>query len=230
MLRCVQRTRLLFCVGASRSCSSKGTASKQFNSRTKFKLTPDQVNESNVPSSAEVAELIPTLRELKKQLPSARELESKYIEKKPITENWKPSDEETSEVFQKTTDPFEDLLETPEDGKRRNKSTREHLLLAYRALLWGTFFAIVGFLTTVGLAMLTCGYHSIGELMDGVRAKVERDEKRLITKARESSGGEEVVHYVIDLSSPAAAMRQAQDIWNLVQDMAQKDEADTSKN
>ncbi|KAG5476618.1 hypothetical protein CUR178_03790 [Leishmania enriettii] len=230
---------------------------KGFRSSTRFKLSPAQVNENNVPSAREVARMIPTLQELRAQLPDARELEQTYIRPECVlgtngaaepggkgsghaTATTAPS---TASLFQKVTDPLEDWLFGPpkEDSAaaaetapaaalQRYPVPRQHLLLAYRALFWGTVFALLGFTATVATAMYVCGYHSLRDLQQGVRGKVHRDEERLraMAAAAATAQGAEadtlVEHYVIDLTHPTEAWRQVQEIWGAVQRLAEEEE------
>jgi hypothetical protein len=238
----------------SSSTSPPPAAHTTFRSATRFKLSPAQVNETNVPSAKEVGELIPTLRELRAQLPDARDLEQRYIRPEemvapsaastPTSTNivgdgsaidGVTTTSATSTIFQKTTDPLEDLLFGPpkEEGgstslgmDHMQHPRRQHLLLAYQALLWGTVYAFVGFVVTVAMAMYACGYHTLGELREGVRGKLSRDEERLRAVAGSSGGAADgvVEHYVIDLTNPTEAWRQMQDVWLAVQRLATEEE------
>lgn len=220
-------------------------AQKGFCSTTKFKYSPSQVTETNVPSAREVASMIPTFRELQQQLPDARELESKYIQSGHLDttvpaegaqdlssseagakdEGSRPTETTlTRGIFQKTTDPIEDLLfGPPKDDKAAAASPLrpQHLLLAYKALMWGTLYALIGFLTTVLLAMVVCGYRSVDDLLQAVRSKVDRDAALLA-----SAEGDDVVLYVIDIRDPVEAWRQAQRIWATIQQTAEEKDAE----
>ncbi|GET89405.1 hypothetical protein, conserved [Leishmania tarentolae] len=236
---------------------------KGFRSSTRFKLSPAQVNEKNVPSAREIAQIIPSLRELHAQLPDARELERMYIPREPtledngLAERSKASGEgraavmassTPSSLFQKTTDPLEDLLfgSPNEENAVTNEATatsplqkrppsREHVLLAYRALLWGTLLAVLGFSATVVTTMYMCGYYSLRDLQQGVRDKMSHGGERLHATAAagvtEGSASVDTVveHYVIDVTHPAEAWRQVQEIWSAVQRLAEEEEkANTS--
>lgn len=223
---------------AQRCCcsSSSGVPSPpppSFRSATNFKLAPTQVNETNVPTAREVKEMIPTLRELRAQLPEARELEQRYIRPEAVaaTGGEGTAVAPSATIFQPTTDPLEDLLFGPpkaeaaaEASQGGTRPRRQHLLLAYRALLWGTAYALIGFAATVALAMYACGFHSIAELRAGVRGKLARDEARLRASAGEGADAS-AEHYVIDLTHPAEAWRQAQEVWAAVQRMAEEEDA-----
>ncbi|KPI85046.1 hypothetical protein ABL78_5884 [Leptomonas seymouri] len=227
---------------ASEQTSSARTA---FHSATKFRLTPAQVNETNVPSAKEVSQMIPTLRELRAQLPEALELERRYVRPECIATQLSKSAETSdlagdrgmnsadgtapmSAIFQKTTDPLEDLLFGPpkEVGAAESqRPQRQHLLLAYRALLWGTVYALLGFGATVATAMYLCGYHSVDELLEAVRGKNSREEDRLRTSAGGDAGSASVQHYEIDLARPTEAWRQIQEVWSAVQRLAEEEDA-----
>ncbi|KAL7709929.1 hypothetical protein N2W54_003134 [Lotmaria passim] len=208
-----------------------------FCSATKFKLTAAQVNETNVPSAKEVGQMIPTLRELHAQLPDAHDLEHRYIHAATPADTAKAT-ASASSIFQKTTDPLEDLLFGPpkeevaaaaaaDEAGEGKRSQRQHLLLAYRALLWGTAYAVLGFLVTVVGAMYACGYHAVGELLDGVREKVHRDEERLRVAVGgdvTAAGSSPVEHYVIDLTHPTETWRQVQEVWSAVQRLAEEED------
>ncbi|KAG5502098.1 hypothetical protein GH5_05042 [Leishmania sp. Ghana 2012 LV757] len=230
---------------------------KGFRSSTRFKLSPAQVNENNVPSAREVVRMIPTLQELRAQLPDARELEQTYIRPEWVLgangaaepggkgsgHTAATTASSTASLFQKATDPLEEWLfgppkedsaaaaETaPEAALQRYPLPRLHLLLAYRALFWGTVFALLGFTATVATAMYVCGYHSLRDLQRGVRGKMDRDGERLraMAAAAATAQGAEadtlVEHYVIDLAHPTEAWRQVQEIWGAVQRLAEEEE------
>lgn len=169
--------------------------------------------------------MIPTLRELHAQLPDATALERRYIRAEGTG-----ATAATTSIFQPTTDPLEDLLFGPpkEEGAGEAATTagttprRQHLLLAYQALLWGTVYAVLGFAVTVALAMYACGYDSLAALKEGVRGKLSRDEARL--RASVGDGGAVAVeHYVVDLTHPSEAWRQMQEAWAAVQRAAEEE-------
>lgn len=103
-----------------------------------------------------------------------------------------------------------------------------HVLLAYKALMWGTVYAIVGFIIIVGLSMRLCGFYSIEDLKKGVRDKFERENERALLHWRagvgESSGTDKVEHFVIDLSDKTNAWAQIRASWKAIQDMAEQEE------
>ncbi|KPA86753.1 putative mitochondrial hypothetical protein [Leptomonas pyrrhocoris] len=249
---------LVLTVGRRQASTKAGPPTSShmpFRSTTKFKLTPAQVNETNVPSAREVAQMIPTLRELQAQLPDALALEQRYIRPEnvvaPAPESASTADAaddndfdgaggkpSTTPFFVKTTDPLEDLLFGPpkEEGTSAETTTeedkrprRQHLLLAYRALLWGTAYALLGVGATVAGAMYLCGYHNLGELLDGVRGKARRDEDRLRGCVAVDDAASSVEHFVIDLTHPAEAWRQLQEVWSAVQRLAEEEDAKTQK-
>lgn len=221
---------------AASPSASTTSAPHTFRSATNFKLAPAQVNEGNVPTAAEVAAMIPTLRELRAQLPDARALEQRYIQPMAVdaAADTTGAASMTPGIFQKTTDPLEDLLFGPPkeeaaaaaatDAAAAPPARRQHLLLAYQALLWGTVYAVLGFAATVALAMYGCGYGSLAALMDGVRGKMGRDEDRLRASV-DVGDGAVVEHYVIDLTHPTEAWRQVQEAWTAVQRLAEEEDA-----
>lgn len=212
--------------GPGKDCS---VPPANFTSAVKFRLSPSEVNETNAPTAAEVSAMLPSLHDLRQQLPDARWLREKYIvqnkEAASSTERCPTSAETTIPTstldFHEATDPLEDFLFDPLGGEPQpQQPTSAHVLLAYRALAWGTFYAISGFTLTVAVIMTSCGYHSVANLRTTLREKVRRDEERLRTQAVSEAADGDVVHYVIDLADPAEAWRQAQSIWKKVQQLA----------
>ncbi|CBZ27867.1 conserved hypothetical protein [Leishmania mexicana MHOM/GT/2001/U1103] len=233
-----------------------------FRSSTRFPLSPAQVNEQNMPSAREVAQMIPTLEELRAQLPDAQELERTYIPRESaLRANGVAGRSETSgecaaattassapsSLLQKTMDPLEALFfgspkdeiaaateATPTAASQQRPSPREHVLLAYHALFWGTAFALLGFGATVATAMYVCGYHSLRDLKQRVRDKMSHDEERLHAMAAPAATGEGapvgtvVRHYVVDVTHPTEAWRQVQEIWSAMQRLAEEEEAATA--
>ncbi|KAG5476349.1 hypothetical protein LSCM1_04051 [Leishmania martiniquensis] len=231
---------------------------KGFQSSTRFMLSPSQVNESNVPSAREVRQMLPTLQELRAQLPDARELEQTYIRpesvlgangaaglggKKGEHTAAATASLTVSSLFFKTTDPLEEFLFGHPKGDsaasaeaertsalQQRRLHRQHLLLAYRALFWGTLFAVLGFVSTVATAMYVCGYHSLHDLQQGVRHKKSREDERLramaaaAATAQGSAVDTPVEHYVLNLTHPTEVWRQVRDIWGAVQRLAEEEE------
>lgn len=228
-----------------------------FRSSTQFQMSPAQVNEQNVPSAREVAQMIPTLQELRAQLPGAQELERTYIPRESaLRANGVAGRSETSgeraaattassapsSLLQKTMVPLEALFfgsatdevaaateATPTAASPPCPPSREHVLLAYRALFWGTAFALLGFSVTVATAMYLCGYHSLRDLQQGVRDKMRHDEERLHAMAAPAATGEgaavdTVKHYVVDVTHPTEAWRQLQEIWSALQRLSEEEE------
>ncbi|AIN99158.1 hypothetical protein LPMP_260440 [Leishmania panamensis] len=183
---------------------------KGFRSGTRFKLSPTQVNEKNVPSAREVGQMIPTLQELHAQLPDAQELEQMFLAPKSVLSANEVSglsegsseraaaitaSSTSSSLLQKTTGPLENFLfgppkdesavaaeVTPTAASQQRLLLQRHLL-ACRALFWGTAYALLGFSATVITTMYLCGYYSLRDLQQGMRDKVARDEERLRTMA-----------------------------------------------
>ncbi|KAG5501804.1 hypothetical protein JKF63_04073 [Porcisia hertigi] len=224
-----------------------------------FQWSPSQVNGDNVPSAKEIEAMIPTLQELHAQLPGAREMEEMYIRPGSamrvngttgLGETYSGdaattvTSSQTTSLFENTTDPLEDLLfgppkdqsaaateATPTTASQQRLTSRQHMLLAYRALFWGTTFAFLGFTTTVVTAMYLCGYRSLRDLQQGVRDKMGRDEERLramadtaATRSQGAAVDTPLVHYVIDLSQPTVAWQQLQEIWGAIQHKAEEEE------
>lgn len=224
---------------ASSSSSAAGGNDKStgFSASLKFKLAPGQVDETNVPSARDVSRMLPSVKDLHAQLPGAHELEKRYINQDSVVNKTGAAEAPAAAaaatdgapgIFIAATDPLEDFL----DGKEaKTEMNPQHVLLAYKALGWGTVYAVAGFSIVVALCMAACGYRSLRELAQGVRDKVSRDEARLHADAerRAEADGGTVVHYKIDLSDPTEAYRQMREIWDTVQDIAEDEAAKGQK-
>ncbi|AYU79643.1 hypothetical protein conserved [Leishmania donovani] len=243
---------------SSPSHNPPAQTAKGFRSSTQFRMSPAQVNEQNVPSAREVVQMIPTLQELRAQLPDALELERMYIpHQSALGANGVAGRSETSgeradattassapsSLSQKMMGPLEALFfgsandeiaaateATPTTASPQRPPSREHVLLAYRALFWGTAFALLGFSATVSTAMYLCGYHSLRDLQQGVRDKMRHDEERLYAMAAPAATGEGAAvdtvmkHYVVDVTHPTEAWRQLQEIWSALQRLGEEEE------
>ncbi|CCW64098.1 unnamed protein product [Phytomonas sp. EM1] len=111
-----------------------------------------------------------------------------------------------------------------EEDEFSAKPTREHVWLAYRALAWGTLYAFVGFVVVILLGMAASGYYGLSALLEGVREKAHRDEKRFFLSAqtlrRNEDGSEASLTYTIDLSQPTFAIQQMKELWQLLHEEA----------
>ncbi|CBH12175.1 hypothetical protein, conserved [Trypanosoma brucei gambiense DAL972] len=212
------------CARRRTSTSANTKTCKSFTSRIPFKLRSDQVNESNIPSAREVSEMIATHEELQEQLPSAKFLESRYIKRPLHTEScgscpatvcgpplW-PDCDTPEEIMD------EERYGGPEAMDRVPAPSAEHMLLAWRALMWGTLYAFVGVTLVVAVAIYVSGVNGISSVLQHLRSRSERELHRL------SAEGQEVHHFVLDLTNPVAFGRQLQEAWQLVQDIANKQE------
>nr|CCC48789.1 conserved hypothetical protein [Trypanosoma vivax Y486] len=202
---------------------------KAFSSHTRFKLHSHQVNETNAPSAWEVAMALATRAEIEEMLPSARELESRYA-KQPTQGahascTGVPSPEEAGGTCATTAPesalwPDSDTLEDIMDEERYGSAlacdevpppSPEHILLAWRALLWGTAWAVVGVGAVVVLAMFYCGVDGPSSVTKHLRGHSERELRRLMAEKGE------VERFVLDLTNPSALGKQVQDIWRAVE-------------
>nr|CCC91299.1 conserved hypothetical protein [Trypanosoma congolense IL3000] len=201
---------------------------KLFTSSPSFKLQPCQVNESNIPTAREVTEMIATRKELHQQLPTARELEALYVRPPPSGSGptgcsapceaplWPDSDtaEEIMDEERYECTGTTDGLQTPSPA---------HVLLAWRALMWGTLYALLGVTAVVLLAMYASGMNSVSSVLHHLRSRPERELLRLAAE------GHEVRHYVLDLANPITLGKQMQELWQVVQDAAKGTDDDDGK-
>lgn len=236
LICCVRR-----CSAGNSPSSSSGAGTKPpgkgFVSTVRFALRPSEVNESNVPSAKEVAKSLPSLSELREQLPNARDLEVKYtseaaaksVQRKEASEV-QTREERISDQSDNLADAVEGALDEmdAESNGSAPQPTAQHVSLAFRALWWGTVYAFGGFFVVVCVGMLLCGYRSVGEVLESIRQKNERELAKL--KAGTAGDGE-VVHYVLDISNPSQLVSTTLEIWGKVLEMADTDDtkADSAK-
>ncbi|ESS69910.1 hypothetical protein TCDM_01353 [Trypanosoma cruzi Dm28c] len=196
---------------------------KSYRSATAFKLQPHEVNESNVPSAREVMAMIPSSKELQEQLPSAHELEAKYV--RPAAVNAGPVRRQEEPPLWPNSDTVEEIMEemrygSVEEGDVVPSPSPEHILLAWRALIWGTLYAVIGVSFVVYVAMYACGMRGVGDVLGYTRGRAERERSRL------AKDGEEVAYYVVDLTNPSTLVEQVREIWNALQEVAEDGDKD----
>ncbi|KEG12281.1 hypothetical protein DQ04_01841120 [Trypanosoma grayi] len=98
----------------------------------------------------------------------------------------------------------------------------QHVLLAWKALLWGTVYAVLGVAVVVCVAMYASGMHCLSEVFVYLRGREDRARRRL------EESGEDVSHYVLDLTNPSTVIQQAQDIWKALEALAE-DEGESTR-
>ncbi|KAH9598545.1 hypothetical protein LSM04_003279 [Trypanosoma melophagium] len=189
---------------------------RPYRSTTSFRLQPHEVNETNVPSAREVADMIPSRAELEKQLSSARELEARYIHNK--TQETKCSSTHEPPLWP-NSDTVEEIMDEERygDGDGKNEvlpPSPQQVLLAWKALMWGSLYAVVGVTVVVCLAMYICGMRSLSGVILYLRDRQERERRRL------EEVGDEVSYYVLDLTNPSTLIQQVEEIWQALEDLA----------
>ncbi|RNF27268.1 uncharacterized protein Tco025E_00459 [Trypanosoma conorhini] len=207
--------------GARRCCRQHGDGRKSYRSATSFQLQPHEVNAANVPSAREVLAMIPSREELQRQLPSARELEAQYVQ--PPRAEARPATRQDEPPLWPNSDTVEEIMDEERYGSGEGKDvvpppSPEHILLAWRALLWGSLYAVVGVVVVACVAMYTCGMRTVGEVLGYLRGRAERERRRL------TAGGEEVRYYVVDLTSPATLVAQVREVWHALEQLAKDGE------
>lgn len=103
-----------------------------------------------------------------------------------------------------------------EESEISDAEASQYVFLAYQALFWGTMYCILGAVVVTGAVCYTFGIYSVGELLDKVREKTERDKYILLRKSQEGAADASVKHYDIDLSQPLIAMEQMKEIWSFI--------------
>eukprot|EP00796_Vickermania_ingenoplastis_P009179 gene9179-6456_t len=96
----------------------------------------------------------------------------------------------------------------------------QYTLFAYKALLWGTVYAVLGVAALSVAVMYALDLRSAGAVLVKVREKTERDMVRLTQRAQPSGEGG-VKHYSLDLAQPGRAWEQMKEIWSAVLEEAE---------
>ncbi|RNF09462.1 hypothetical protein TraAM80_02174 [Trypanosoma rangeli] len=200
-----------------RCCHQHAKGRKSYCSATSFKLQPHEVNDTNVPSAREVLAMIPLREELQQQLPSARELEAQCVQ--PPGVKTRPAMRWGEPPLWPNSDTVEEIMDEERYGSEEGKDvvpppSPEHILLAWKALLWGSVYAVIGVAVVVCVAMYACGKSSVEEVLGHLRGRAERERRRLAAE------GEEVSYYVVDLTSPATLVAQVQEVWHVLEELA----------
>jgi hypothetical protein len=108
-------------------------------------------------------------------------------------------------------DTVEDIIEEEKYGDggdaQQNQVQPEHIVLALRALIYGTVLAFVGVGVVALIAMKLGGFRSVDEVLHHVSSK---DRRRLEELKQQ---GVEVVHYSVDLTQPGTVPDQLTALW-----------------
>lgn len=110
-------------------------------------------------------------------------------------------------------DTIEEIIEEEKFGAEGEEDKQppvqpEHVVLAFRAFVWGTFWAFVGVGTIAAVAMKLGGFTSVKEVLAYVG---DKDRRRL---AELKAQGIEVIEYEVDLTNPSAVPDQLTEVWN----------------
>lgn len=203
---------------------------KKFSSTIRFSIPDGKVTSDNVPTLEELHKMVPTLEELRKQLPSAKEMERKYVfgstSAQQVAAEKSNASGENNPLWPNCDTP-EDIMDEERygaDGEERAAPTSEQVSLAWKALAWGTVYAVIGVgaLSVVGLKV--CGFSSVQDLKDHLSAREERERAKLRASVESTStDGSDLQHFVLDLTNPADVPRQIQEIYEAVQRLAEKE-------
>lgn len=108
---------------------------------------------------------------------------------------------------------------TEDDEEEVNPSEKaKYIFLAYKALLWGTFYSILGVSLLTVVVMRYFNLHSVSEVLEKLRKK--KDTNAIEFQATESNGLDlagEVKHFELDIQNPTRAWEQLKEIWELVE-------------
>lgn len=109
-------------------------------------------------------------------------------------------------------DTVEDILEEEKYGAEGEEDKQppiepEHIVLAFRAFVWGTFWAVFGVGLISLIAMKMAGFSNIKDVLGYVGAK----DKRNIEEMKKQ--GVEVIEYSIDLTNPTTVPDQLSQVW-----------------
>lgn len=104
------------------------------------------------------------------------------------------------------------------DVANEHPDSGEYVLLAYKALAWGTVYSIAGMSLLTAFIMFCCGWRSVNDVLQSVREKSHRDMLLFESKGCEATGSaaNEVKHFDLDFSQPMKAAAQLKEIWQLV--------------
>lgn len=98
----------------------------------------------------------------------------------------------------------------------------KYILLAFKALLWGTFFSVVGVSLLVFGIMKHYGFHSISEVLE---ARKKRDARLVEIQLKDKNGIDydaQVKHFEIDLQHPEKSWSQMKEIWKIIEQESEK--------
>lgn len=215
----------------STPASQPAASKKPFSSTIRFSIPDGKVTAENLPSADELEKLVPTLADLRKQLPSAKEMEAKYVfgttaAQKAAAEKANASGE--NKPLWPNCDTPEEIMDEERygaDGEVRQAPTSEQVALAWRALAWGTVYAIIGVGALSVIGLKACGFSSAAELKAHLAAREDREQAKLRTTAESlpNTDSSEVQHFVLDLTNPSDVPRQVQEIFDAVQRLAEKE-------
>lgn len=110
-------------------------------------------------------------------------------------------------------DTIEEILEEEKFGPEGEEEKQppvqpEHVVLAFRAFVWGTFWAFVGVGSISLIAMKLGGFASVKEVLQFVG---EKDRRRI---EEMKAQGVEVIEYAVDLTNPSSVPDQLSQVWN----------------
>lgn len=216
---------------AGSTAATSSTGSTAFKASVSFKVPDSKVTEENMPSVEDIERLIPTFEQLQKQLPSAKEMETKYIFNSVAAQQAAAE----ASVASGENKPLWPNCDTPEeimdeerygaDGEVRPAPTSEQVQLAWRALAWGTLYALAGVAVASCVGLYACGFHSWTQLADHLRSREVREANKLREAAAlQSSDGGEVQHLVLDLTNPLDLPRQIEEIYAAIQKLAEEED------
>jgi hypothetical protein len=211
----------------------------------------------DLPSKKELDCILPTLGELRRTLPSAESLEQQFIHseeaKKRALELTKPRDGGSpdgavagadgavggAKPLWPDSDTVEDIIEEEKHGpvtcsvegvEENVAPTKSQVQLAWRALAWGTLWAIVG-VSLLGYVTVffICGFAGLGDLRRYLAAREDRERARLESlTAAARARGEEVRHFSIDLTEPAQLLQQVEEVWKYLEEAVRREGSDTT--
>ena len=120
-------------------------------------------------------------------------------------------------------DTAEDIINEEKYGTEDDPTpapTPQQVTLAWKALLWGTLWALLGTVASSCLIAYYFGFHSWSELTAHVATKHERDLLVAKEKGFEEDQTNDVYHFVLDLTNPADLPRQVDSIMTTVRELA----------
>lgn len=159
---------------------------------------------------------LPSARQLRERLPSLEELQAQL---QKSLERSGPGDVSFQKIVDRQDEDFSVSLPMQpavEEGEDLSSEKDRYILFAYKALLWGTFYSIVGVGCLTVLVMYAFSLHSVEDVLHKVREKTQRDMTLLRIRGEESTGSVTVKHYDLDFTQPTKVFEQVREIWSLV--------------